>query len=85
MFRSISARRLGNGAAFYGKRRSNFYGEKDRMKKADRKAFDPMEDYQGPSTSGFFKWVRDDSGEFRPVTRMKEQIIERRSPLERDN
>ena len=36
-----SARRLGAGASFYGKRKSNFYGEGDKMKKADRDTYDP--------------------------------------------
>jgi hypothetical protein len=36
-----SARRLGAGASFYGKRKSNFYGSDDKMKKADKDAFDP--------------------------------------------
>jgi hypothetical protein len=74
------ARRLGNGAAFYGKRRSNFYGSQDKNKKQDKTVFDPTEDYQGPSTSGFFKWMPDEDGEMRPVTRMKNQVIERKKP-----
>ena len=41
-------RRLGNGAAFYGKRKSAFYGEQDFMKKEDKDMPDPTEDYQGP-------------------------------------
>ncbi|GAX21337.1 hypothetical protein FisN_1Lh174 [Fistulifera solaris] len=57
-----SARRLGNGAAFYGKRKSNFYGEKDKMKKTDRDTPDPTEDYQGPSGAGYFKWMPDENG-----------------------
>jgi len=74
-----TARRLGNGAAFYGKRRSNFYGKNDSMKKRDKKVFDPMEDYQGPTSSGFFKWMPDENGAWRPVTRMKSKVIEQRS------
>jgi hypothetical protein len=35
------------------------------------------EDYQGPTSSGFFKWVPDDNGQMRPVTRMKEKNLER--------
>jgi hypothetical protein len=58
-----SARRLGNGAAFYGKRKSNFYGEKDKMRKTDRDTPDPTEDYQGPSGAGYFKWMPDENGE----------------------
>ena len=72
-----SARRLGNGAAFYGKRKSNFYGEDDKMKKLNSKVADPTEDYQGPTTAGYFKWMPDENGQMRPVTRMKEMNIER--------
>lgn len=59
-----SARRLGNGAAFYGKRKSNFYGENDKMRKSDRDTPDPTEDYQGPSGAGYFKWMPDENGKF---------------------
>lgn len=72
-----SARRLGNGAAFYGKRKSNFYGESDKNRKADRSIADPMEDYQGPTSTGLFKWMQDENGQMRPVTRMKNKVIER--------
>lgn len=51
-------RRLGNGAAFYGKRKSSFYGEEDFQKKSDKDVADPMEDYQGPKKAGYFQ-VRD--------------------------
>lgn len=70
-------RRLGNGAAFYGKRKSSFYGEEDLMKKADSDIDDPTEDYQGPRQAGYFKWVPDEDGQLRPVTRMKNKNIER--------
>ena len=36
-----TSRRLGNGAAFYGKRKSNFYGEDDAGKKKDSNVADP--------------------------------------------
>lgn len=72
-----SARRLGNGAAFYGKRKSNFYGEQDKNKKADRTMPDPTEDYQGPTSTGLFMWQQDENGQMRPVTRMKNKVIER--------
>ena len=36
-----TSRRLGNGSKFYGKRRSNFYGEADKDKKRDRTVADP--------------------------------------------
>lgn len=70
-------RRLGNGAAFYGKRKSSFYGEEDFMKKEDKDVADPTEDYNGPKKAGYFQWVPDENGELRPVTRLKGQNIER--------
>ena len=36
-----------------------------------------LEDYQGPTSSGFFKWMPDENGQMRPVTRMKEKNLER--------
>jgi hypothetical protein len=70
-------RRLGNGAAFYGKRKSSFYGEEDMMKKVDSDIDDPTEDYQGPRQAGYFKWITDEDGQLRPVTRMKNKNIEK--------
>lgn len=70
-------RRLGNGAAFYGKRKSSFYGEEDFQKKSDKDVADPMEDYQGPKKAGYFQWMQDEDGMMRPVTRMKNKNIER--------
>lgn len=70
-----SARRLGNGAAFYGKRKSNFYGENDKFKKTDPDRADPTEDYQ-VTAGGYFKWMPDEDGELRPVTRLKNQLME---------
>tara|TARA_B110000285_G_C14582160_1_gene362625 strand:- start:22 stop:144 length:123 start_codon:yes stop_codon:yes gene_type:complete len=37
--------RLGNGAKFYGKRKSAFYGEEDFMKKKNKYVFNAEEDY----------------------------------------
>lgn len=71
-------RRLGNGAAFYGKRKSGFYGEEDFMKKVDNAVPDPTEDYQGPKKAGYFQWMMDEeTGQMKPVTRMKRVNIER--------
>mmetsp|Transcript_12083 Transcript_12083/g.18277 ORF Transcript_12083/g.18277 Transcript_12083/m.18277 type:complete len:141 (-) Transcript_12083:3741-4163(-) len=70
-------RRLGNGAAFYGKRKSTFYGEQDFMKKDDKEIADPTEDYQGPKNAGYFQWMPDENGQMRPVTRLKNKNIER--------
>lgn len=70
-------RRLGGGAAFYGKRKSSFYGEEDTGKKSNKNVADPLEDYQGPAKSGYFQWMQDDDGNMVPVTRMKKKNIER--------
>ena len=72
-----SARRLGNGAAFYGKRKSKFYGEQDKNRKSDPGQADPTEDFQAPMTGGYFKWMPDENGQMRPVTRMKNKVVER--------
>lgn len=72
-----SARRLGNGAAFYGKRKSNFYGKNDKYKKGNSNLADPTEDYQAPNTGGYFQWMPDEDGQLRPVTRLKKQNVER--------
>merc|ERR1712228_878616 len=56
------SRRLGNGATFYGKRKSGFYRNSDKMKKEDAKMPDPTEDYQGPLT-GNFKWKFDEESD----------------------
>ena len=70
-----TSRRLGAGSAFYGKRKSNFYGKEDKGRKDDRNAPDPTEDYQGPSQSGYFKWMWDEeTNQMKPVTRMKVRI-----------
>ena len=72
-----TSRRLGAGASFYGKRKSNFYGKDDKGRKRDRSVADPTEDYRGPTSSGFFQWVPDENGQLRPVTRMKKKLLER--------
>mmetsp|Transcript_28194 Transcript_28194/g.42655 ORF Transcript_28194/g.42655 Transcript_28194/m.42655 type:complete len:146 (+) Transcript_28194:46-483(+) len=73
-----TSRRLGAGSAFYGKRKSSFYGKDDKNKKLDRSRPDPTEDYQGPAKGGYFQWKPDEeTGEMKPVTRMKKKNIER--------
>ena len=68
-----TSRRLGSGSAFYGKRKSNFYGTFDKNRKVNPQQPDPLEDYQGPSQSGYFTWMTDESsGEMKPVTRRKQ-------------
>ena len=71
-----TARRLGNGAAYYGKRKSSFYGEKDAMKKSDKDVTDSAEDYMVTS-GGNYKWITDENGQLRPVSRMKNTIVEK--------
>ncbi|KAL3783247.1 hypothetical protein HJC23_001154 [Cyclotella cryptica] len=74
-----TSRRLGNGAQYYGKRKSSFYGKNDPNKKRDSNVFDPTEDYRGPSNAGYFKWMADpETGEMKPVTRLKERVIEKK-------
>jgi hypothetical protein len=41
-----TSRRLGAGAAFYGKRKSKFYGEKDTGRKSDPTVADPTGKYR---------------------------------------
>ncbi|KAI2496032.1 hypothetical protein MHU86_18453 [Fragilaria crotonensis] len=73
-----TSRRLGSGSAFYGKRKSSFYGKNDKNRKSDRDMPDPAEDYQGPAKSGYFQWMQDEeTGEMKPVTRLKKKNIER--------
>lgn len=80
-----TSRRLGNGSKFYGKRRSNFYGSNDKDRKRDRTVADPTEDYQGPTSSGFFKWMPDENGQMRPVTRMKEKVLDKPGMWKKSN
>ena len=40
-----TSRRLGAGASFYGKRKSNFYGEDDSGRKRDRTLADPTGEF----------------------------------------
>jgi len=73
-----TSRRLGAGAQFYGKRKSEFYGKNDKGKKKNSGLADPTEDYQGPTNSGYFTWQKDEkTGMVKPVTRMKKKNIER--------
>lgn len=74
-----TSRRLGNGAQYYGKRKSSFYGKDDSNKKKDSSVFDPTEDYFAANGAGYFKWIQDpETGEMKPVTRMKEKVIEKK-------
>lgn len=55
-----TSRRLGAGSAFYGKRKSSFYGKDDKNKKLDRSRPDPTEDYQGEkeeNVAGYYIFI----------------------------
>lgn len=71
-----TARRLGNGAAYYGKRKSSFYGSDDSMKKQDKDVSDSAEDYM-VNSGGNYKWMTDENGQLRPVSRNKNRILEK--------
>jgi hypothetical protein len=75
-----TARRLGNGAAYYGKRKSSFYGSDDKMKKSDRDITDSEEDYM-INAGGNYKWIKDENGIDRPVSRMKGSSLEKPTSL----
>ena len=70
-------RRLGNGAKFYGKRKSSFYGEDDEMRKQDADQADAEEDYNGPAGGSFFVLgERDEQG--RPLEFLTRQEARKR-------
>ena len=70
-------RRLGNGANFYGKRKSSFYGEEDEMRKQDADQADAEEDYNGPAGGSFFVLgERDEQG--RPLEFLTRQEARKR-------
>merc|ERR1712032_441972 len=76
-----TSRRLGNGAQYYGKRKSSFYGKEDLNKKRDKNVADVSEDYRGPNNAGYFQWQPDaETGELKPVTRLKKVNIEKKTP-----
>ena len=60
-------RRLGNGAKFYGKRRSSFYGEDDELRKEDPQAYDSAEDYSGPAGGSYFVLSDERDAQGRPM------------------
>ena len=60
-------RRLGNGAKFYGKRKSSFYGEDDPNRKADPNSFDREEDYSGPAGGSYFVLSKERDEQGRPM------------------
>lgn len=79
-----TSRRLGNGAAFYGKRKSSFYGDEDTMKKRDPTKSDPLEDYR-VQAGGYFVWRRsEETGQLEPQTRMKGRRLDAPPPPDAD-
>ena len=60
-------RRLGQGAKFYGKRKSNFYGEDDPLRKSDAGSFNSEEDYSGPAGGSFFVLSKERDEDGRPM------------------
>ena len=60
-------RRLGNGAKFYGKRKSSFYGDDDPNRKADPASFDREEDYTGPAGGSYFVLSKERDEQGRPM------------------
>ena len=71
-----TARRLGAGAQYYGKRKSSFYGDDDKNKKLDKNVADSAEDFM-VNAGGNFKWITDEDGNLRPVSRMKQTSVEK--------
>jgi hypothetical protein len=47
-----TSRRLGAGASFYGKRKSNFYGKDDKGRKSDRSQADPTGEFENSVAFG---------------------------------
>ena len=66
-------RRLGNGADFYGKRKSSFYGDEDAKRKADPNAFDAEEDYRGPAGGSYFVLSKERDEKGRPMAFLTRQ------------
>jgi len=60
-------RRLGNGASFYGKRKSSFYGEDDSNRKADPDVFSEEEDWRGPGGGSYFVLSKECDEQGRPL------------------
>ena len=60
-------RRLGNGAKFYGKRKSSFYGEDDDLRKKKPNAADQEEDYSGPGGGSYFVLSKERDEQGRPL------------------
>lgn len=67
-------RRLGNGAKFYGKRKSAFYGEEDQLRKEDPDKANPEEDFAGaPAGASYFVLSKERDEQGRPLRLMTRQ------------
>lgn len=60
-------RRLGQGAKFYGKRKSSFYGEDDAQRKQDPRVADREEDFSGPAGGSYFLLSEERDEQGRPL------------------
>ena len=58
---------VGNGAKFYGKRKSSFYGDDDQQRKSDPSKSDSEEDYSGPMGGSFFVLSKEKDEQGRPM------------------
>ena len=78
-------RRLGNGAKFYGKRKSSFYGEDDELRKADPDAFNAEEDFTGPAGASYFVLSKERDDQGRPLgflTRQEARALKQKEEAE---
>lgn len=78
-------RRLGNGAKFYGKRKSSFYGENDELRKADPDTFNPEEDFTGPAGASYFVLSKERDEKGRPMgflTRQEARALKQKEEAE---
>merc|ERR1711865_1175502 len=53
-----------------------FYGADDKNKKLDKNVADSAEDFM-VNAGGNFKWITDEDGNLRPVSRMKQTSVEK--------
>ena len=77
-------RRLGNGAAFYGKRKSSFYGTDDALRKADPQAADREEDYSGPGGGSYFVLAKERDEDGRPLGFLTRKEAREQAQRDRD-
>lgn len=77
-----TSRRLGNGAKFYGKRKSSFYGEDD----GERATGADGEEYSGPMGGSYFVLSKEKDEQGRPMgflTRQEARELARKEEEEK--